>query len=177
MDQLSHPIMPNFVFLSTVRYSQYLPVQQKMKKCHKMRWSKYTGTSIAQIIIWGFYRKVNIFLSGSWLSFGVDFYHHSTPLLLMSSSSFLTKQFDPGFWSMSLLYLVSGEIWQAIQMRRTRHAGHCWRSKNKLIIDVHLWILTYQHTSVNRLAKTYIHQLCVDPVWRLEVLLRRMANT
>ena len=30
-------------------------------------------------------------------------------------------------------------ITKTIQVRRTRHAGHCWRSKDKLIRDVLLW--------------------------------------
>ena len=29
---------------------------------------------------------------------------------------------------------------KTIQARRTRHAGHCWRSKDELISDVILWI-------------------------------------
>ena len=30
-------------------------------------------------------------------------------------------------------------ITKAIQVRRTRHAGHCWRSRDELISDVLLW--------------------------------------
>ena len=30
-------------------------------------------------------------------------------------------------------------ITKTIQVRRTRHAGHCWRSRDKLIRDVLLW--------------------------------------
>ena len=30
-------------------------------------------------------------------------------------------------------------ITKTIQVRRTRHAGHCWRSRNELISDVLLW--------------------------------------
>ena len=32
-------------------------------------------------------------------------------------------------------------ITKTIQARRTRHAGHCWRSKDKIISDMLLWIL------------------------------------
>ena len=32
---------------------------------------------------------------------------------------------------------------KTIQVRRTRHAGHCWRSKDELISDVLLWTPTY----------------------------------
>ena len=32
-------------------------------------------------------------------------------------------------------------ITKTIQVRRTRHAGHCWRSRDELISDVLLWTL------------------------------------
>ena len=34
-------------------------------------------------------------------------------------------------------------ITKTIQVRRTRHAGHCWRSRDELIRDVHLWTPTH----------------------------------
>ena len=34
-------------------------------------------------------------------------------------------------------------ITETIQVRRTRHAGHCWRSRDELIRDVLLWIPTH----------------------------------
>ena len=34
-------------------------------------------------------------------------------------------------------------ITKTIQVRRTRHAGHCWRSRNELISVVLLWTPTY----------------------------------
>ena len=34
-------------------------------------------------------------------------------------------------------------ITRTIQVRRTRHAGHCWRSRDELISDVLLWTPTY----------------------------------
>ena len=48
----------------------------------------------------------------------------------------------------------------AIQVRWTRHAGHCWRSKDKLLSDGFLGTPTHGHTSVNWPARTYLHQLC-----------------
>ena len=33
-------------------------------------------------------------------------------------------------------------ITKTIQVRRTRHAGHCWRSRDEFISDVLLWIPT-----------------------------------
>ena len=51
-------------------------------------------------------------------------------------------------------------ITKTIQVRRTRHAGHCWRSRDELIRDVLLWIPT--HAKAGRPARTYIQQLCED---------------
>ena len=74
------------------------------------------------------------------------------------------------------LYSHLPPISQTIQVRQTRHAGHCWRSRDKLISDVLLWTHTHGHTSVGRPAKTYIHQLCADTGCHLEDLPREMAN-
>ena len=51
-------------------------------------------------------------------------------------------------------------ITKTIQVRRTRHAGHCWRSRDELISDVLLWTPTYGRAKAGRLARTYIQQLC-----------------
>ena len=53
-------------------------------------------------------------------------------------------------------------ITKTIQVRRTRHAGHCWRSKDELISDVLLWTPTYGRAKPGRPARTYIQQLCED---------------
>ena len=53
-------------------------------------------------------------------------------------------------------------ITKTIQVRRTRHAGHCWRSRDKLISDVLLWIPTNGRAKAGRRARTYIQQLCED---------------
>ena len=53
-------------------------------------------------------------------------------------------------------------ITKTIQVRRTRHAGHCWRSKDELIRDVLLWIPTHGRAKAGRPARTYIQQLCED---------------
>ena len=53
-------------------------------------------------------------------------------------------------------------ITKTIQVRRTRHAGHCWRSRDELIRDVLLWIPTHGRAKAGRPARTYIHQLCED---------------
>ena len=53
-------------------------------------------------------------------------------------------------------------ITKTIQVRRTRHAGHCWRSRDELISDVLLWTPTYGQAKAGRPARTYIQQLCED---------------
>ena len=53
-------------------------------------------------------------------------------------------------------------ITKTFQVRRTRHAGHCWRSREELISDVLLWTPTYGRAKAGRPARTYIQQLCED---------------
>ena len=53
-------------------------------------------------------------------------------------------------------------ITKTIQVRRTRHAGHCWRSRDELIRDVLLWIPTHGRAKAGRPVQTYIRQLCED---------------
>ena len=53
-------------------------------------------------------------------------------------------------------------ITKTIQVRRTRHARHCWRSRDELIRDVLLWTPTHGHAKAGRPARTYIQQLCED---------------
>ena len=53
-------------------------------------------------------------------------------------------------------------ITKTIQVRRTRHAGHCWRSQDELISDVLLLTPAYGQAKAGRPARTYIQQLCED---------------
>ena len=53
-------------------------------------------------------------------------------------------------------------IMKTIQVRWTRHAGHCWRSKDELISDVLLWTPAYGQAKAGQPAQTYIQQLCED---------------
>ena len=53
-------------------------------------------------------------------------------------------------------------ITKTIQVRQTRHAGHCWRSRDELISDVLLWTPIYGLAKVGWPARTYIQQLCED---------------
>ena len=53
-------------------------------------------------------------------------------------------------------------ITKTIQVRWTRNAGHCWRSRDELISDVILWTHTHGRAKAGRPARTYIQQLCED---------------
>ena len=53
-------------------------------------------------------------------------------------------------------------ITKTIQVRRTKHSGHSWRSRHELISDVLLWTPTYGREKAGRPARTYIQQLCED---------------
>ena len=46
-------------------------------------------------------------------------------------------------------------ITKTIQVRRTRHAGHCWRSRDDLISDVLLWTPTYHQAKAGRSVWIY----------------------
>ena len=61
-------------------------------------------------------------------------------------------------------------IFKTIQIRWTRHAGHCWRSKDKLISDILLWTPSHKHARVGWPTRTYIQQLCTDTGCSLEDL-------
>ena len=61
-------------------------------------------------------------------------------------------------------------ITKTIQVRRTRHAEHCWRSRDELKSDVLLWTPTYGRAKAGRPARTYIQQLCEDTGCSLEDL-------
>ena len=53
--------------------------------------------------------------------------------------------------------------WKILKQKGvTRHAGHCWRSKDELVNDVLLWTPTYGQAKAGRPARTYIQQLCED---------------
>ena len=67
-------------------------------------------------------------------------------------------------------------ITKTIQVRRTRHAGHCWRSKDELISDVLLWGPTYGQAKAGRPARTYIQQLCEGKGCNPEDLPEEMNN-
>ena len=60
------------------------------------------------------------------------------------------------------LYGHLTSITKTIQVRRARHAGHWWSSRDELINDVLLWTPTYGRVKAGRPARTYFQQLCED---------------
>ena len=59
---------------------------------------------------------------------------------------------------------------KTIQVRSTRHAGHCWRSGDELISDVLTWTLSHGRAKAGGQAQTYIQQLCADTGCSIEDL-------
>ena len=53
------------------------------------------------------------------------------------------------------LYAHLPPITKTIQVRRTRHTGHYWRSRDELISDVLLWTPSHGRAKAGRLAQTY----------------------
>ena len=60
------------------------------------------------------------------------------------------------------LYGHQPHIRNTIKVRRTRPAGHCWRSRDELISDVLLWTPAFDRAKARRPARTYMQQLCED---------------
>ena len=67
-------------------------------------------------------------------------------------------------------------ITKTIQVRRTRHAGHCWRSRDELISDVLLSNPTYGRAKAGRPARIYIQQHYEDTGCSLEDLPEAMND-
>ena len=74
------------------------------------------------------------------------------------------------------LYSHLPPITKTIQIRGTRHAGHCWRSRDELISDIILWTTSYGRAKAGRPAQTYIQQLCEDTRCNSKDLLEAMND-
>ena len=86
-------------------------------------------------------------------------------ILNKSWKQHLTKQ-----W----LYGHLPPISKTIQIWRIRHEGNCWMSKDQLISDVLLLTPSYERSSVEWPARTYLQQLSADTECDLEDLLKAM---
>ena len=72
---------------------------------------------------------------------------------------------NKSWWQHPTRYQLYGHlplITKTIQARWTRHAEHCWRSRDELISDVLLWTPTYGRAKAGWPARIYIQQLCED---------------
>ena len=67
-------------------------------------------------------------------------------------------------------------ITKTIKVRRTRHAEHCWRTRDMLISIVLIWTPSYGRTKAGWPARTYIPQLCEDMGCSSEDLLEAMND-
>ena len=59
-------------------------------------------------------------------------------------------------WCQHQLYGHLPPITKTIQVRRTRHAGHCWRSKDELISDVLLWTPAYDQAKARHTNRSFV---------------------
>ena len=74
------------------------------------------------------------------------------------------------------LYGYLPPITKTIKDRWTRQVGHSWRSKDKLVSDVHLWTPSQGRGKAGRPTWTYIQQLCDDTGCSLEDLPKVMDD-
>ena len=74
------------------------------------------------------------------------------------------------------LYSHLPPITKTIKIRWTRHARHCWKSKDELISDVLLWTPSHGWAKAEWPVRTYIQPLCVDTGYSPENLLEAMDD-
>ena len=65
---------------------------------------------------------------------------------------------------------------KTIKIRRPRHSGHRWRSRDELISDVLLWSPSHRRSKVGCSARTYIQQLYADMGYSQEDLPKEMDD-
>ena len=67
-------------------------------------------------------------------------------------------------------------IMKTITIKWIRHAGPCWRSRDKLISDVLLWTPSHGQAKAGRPALIYMQQLCSDTGCSPEDLLKAIDD-
>ena len=72
--------------------------------------------------------------------------------------------------------MVDFDVKKTIQVKRTRHPGHCWRSMDELIRDVLLWTPSHGRAKARRPARTNTQQVYADTRCSLEDLPCAMDN-
>ena len=88
----------------------------------------------------------------------------------------LREILNKSLWQYPTRYQLYGHlpsITKTIQVSRTRHTGHCWRSWDELISDVLRWTATYGRAKAGQPARTYMQQLCEDTGVDLKTCQRR----
>ena len=75
-----------------------------------------------------------------------------------------------------LLYGHLPPITKTIQVRWTRHGGHCWRSGDRFISNILLWTPSHGWAEAGWPARTYIRQFCANTGCSLEDLPRAMDD-
>ena len=78
--------------------------------------------------------------------------------------------------SKECLYGNLVQITSVIKERRTRFAGHCYRSEDEVVSDLILWTNKHCKAKVGPPSKTYTKQLTEDADCQLEDLPRAMEN-
>ena len=104
---------------------------------------------------------VKLISSNNLYYFAIDFITHLFNIARRMLRAILNKSWRQ-HPTRHQLYDHLPPITKTIQVRWTRHAGHCWRSRDELISDVLLWTPTYGWTKAGWPARTYIQQLCED---------------
>ena len=67
-------------------------------------------------------------------------------------------------------------ITKTIQVRRTRHSGHCWRSRDEFLSDILRWTPLHGRANAERISRAYVQQLCADTGCSLENLTKAMDD-
>ena len=137
----------------------------------KYIWFGLVGFYVISTIVGYLMTKSSLYIYIKYIWFGlVGFYVISTIVGYLMNKSW---QQHP---TRHQLYGHLPPITKTIQVRRTRHAGHCWRSRDELISDVRLWTPTYGRAKTGRPAWTYIQQLCEDTRCSPEDLIEAMND-
>ena len=127
---------------------------------HMVKWFQVLLFNISNSIYWAFLSNTNNLQKYVWFlrtnnnnPFEGNYTRMLWAILNKSWRQHPTKQ---------QLYGHLPPIRKTIKVRWTRHAGHCWRSREKLISDVLLWTPSHGWAKAGQSAQTYIQQLYED---------------
>ena len=111
----------------------------------------------------------------SWVLLTYFFFKYSYPIQIICTQLYdlNIEQVQEATSTKQQLY---GHFSPTTQVRWTRHAGYCWRSRDELISDVLLWTPWHGRAKAGRPTRTYIQQLCADTGCNPEDLSVEMEN-